>query len=76
MLGSASSFIIDWDYAESAQWSVIVGDRTFDTHNPLGKTLYGADMVVDPLADRRGLGSLLYEARKKMVKSRGLKRAS
>jgi len=75
VLGSASSLIIDWDdYAESAQWSVITGDGTFDTHNPLGKTLFGADMGVDPLAHRRGIGSLLYEARKKMVKSRGLKR--
>ena len=75
LLGSASSLIIDWDdYAESAQWSAITGDGTFDTHNPLGKTLYGADMGVDPLAHRRGIGSLLYEARKKMVKARGLKR--
>ena len=40
ILGSASSLIIDWDdYAESAQWSAITGHGTFDTHNPLGKTL-------------------------------------
>jgi predicted amidohydrolase/GNAT superfamily N-acetyltransferase len=75
LLGSASSLIIDWDdYAESAKWSVITGDGTFDTHNLLGKTLYGADTGVDPLARGHGIGSLLYEARKKMVKSRGLKR--
>jgi predicted amidohydrolase/GNAT superfamily N-acetyltransferase len=75
LLGSASSLIIDWDdYAESAKWSTITGNGTFDTHNPLGKTLYGADMGVDPSAHRQGIGSLLYEARKKMVKSRGLKR--
>jgi predicted amidohydrolase/GNAT superfamily N-acetyltransferase len=75
LLGSASSLIIDWDdYAESAKWSTITGSGTFDTHNPLGKTLYGADMGVDPSAHRQGIGSLLYEARKKMVKSRGLKR--
>ncbi len=75
LLGSASSLIIDWDdYSESAKWSVITGDGTFDTHNPLGKTLYGADMGVDPLAHRRGIGSLLYDARKKMVRARGLKR--
>jgi hypothetical protein len=51
LLGSASSLLIDWDdYAESANWSSITGDGTFDTHNPLGKTLYGADMGVDPEA--------------------------
>jgi predicted amidohydrolase/GNAT superfamily N-acetyltransferase len=75
ILGSASSLIIDWDdYAESAKWSSITGYGTFCTHNPLGKTLYGADMCVDPRARRRGVGSLFYEARKRMVKERGLKR--
>lgn len=75
VLGSASSLIIDWDdYAESANWSAITGQGTFDTHNPLGKTLYGADVSVDPHARRRGIGSLFYEARKNIVRQRGLKR--
>ncbi|MBZ5661914.1 MAG: bifunctional GNAT family N-acetyltransferase/carbon-nitrogen hydrolase family protein [Acidobacteriia bacterium] len=75
VLGSASSLIIDWDdYAESARWSAITGKGTFDTHNPLGKTLYGADMCVDPAARHIGIGSLFYDARKKMVRERGLKR--
>lgn len=75
VVGSASSLIIDWDdYAESAQWSAITGRGTFSTHNPLGKTLYGADMCVDPTIRRKGIGTLLYEARKRMVRERGLKR--
>ncbi|MGC0773448.1 MAG: GNAT family N-acetyltransferase [Candidatus Acidiferrum sp.] len=75
IIGTASSLIIDWDdYAESAKWSSITGFGSFATHNPLGKTLYGADMCVDPSARRRGVGSLFYEARKRMVKDRGLKR--
>jgi predicted amidohydrolase len=75
LLGSASSLIIDWDdYAESAKWSAITGRGTFETHNPLGKTLYGADMCVDSLARQHGVGSLFYEARKQMVRERGLKR--
>ena len=75
VIGSASSLIIDWDdYAESARWSAITGQGTFGTHNPLGKTLYGADMCVDPMARRLGIGSLFYEARKRMVRERGLKR--
>jgi len=75
LLGSASSLIIDWDdYAESAQWSTITGRGTFDTHDPLGKTLYGADMCVDPHSRRNGVGSYFYDARKKMVRERGLKR--
>ena len=75
LLGSASSLIIDWDdYSESAKWSTITGDGSFDTHNPLGRTLYGADVAVDPLARRKGVGSLFYEARKKLIRERGLKR--
>lgn len=75
VVGSSSSLIVDWDdYAESASWVAITADGTFDTHNPLGKTLYGADLCVDPAARRRKVGSLLYEARKKLVRERGLKR--
>ena len=75
VLGSASSLLIDWDdYAESANWSSITGDGSFNTHNPLGKTLYGADMGVDPEARHQGIGTLLYEARKELIRERGLKR--
>jgi predicted amidohydrolase/GNAT superfamily N-acetyltransferase len=75
ILGSASSLIIDWDdYAESAQWSAITGHGTFDTHNPLGKTLYGADIGVAPEARHQGIGTVLYEARKELIRERGLKR--
>jgi predicted amidohydrolase/ribosomal protein S18 acetylase RimI-like enzyme len=75
VLGSASSLLIDWDdYAESANWSSITGDGYFNTHNPLGKTLYGADMGVDPAARQQGLGTMLYEARKELIRERGLKR--
>ena len=45
IVGSASSLIIDWDdYADAADWATITGNGTFSTHNPLGKTLHGADM--------------------------------
>ena len=75
IVGSASSLIIDWDdYAESAKWSSITGHGRFSTHNPLGKTLYGADLCVAPSARRQGVGSLFYDARKTMVRDRGLKR--
>jgi len=75
ILGSASSLLIDWDdYAESANWSVITGDGSFDTHNPLGLTLYGAEIGVDASARHQGVGTLLYEARKDLIRERGLKR--
>ena len=75
LLGSSSSLLIDWDdYAEEANWSAITGNGTFDTHDPQGKTLYGADMGVAPEARRLGVGSLMYETRKDLVRERSLKR--
>jgi len=75
ILGSASSLLIDWDdYAESANWSSITGHGTFDNHNPYGKTLYGADLGVDPESRQQGIGALLYDARKKLIRERGIKR--
>lgn len=75
ILGSASSLLIDWDdYAESANWSSITGEGTFKTHNPLGKTLYGADMGVDPAMRGQGIGTLLYDTRKELIREQGLKR--
>ena len=75
IMGSASSLTIDWDdYAESARWSDITGQGTFNTHNPMGKTLYGADLCVDPDARRLHIGSLFYETRKQLVREHGLKR--
>ena len=75
ILGSASSLIIDWDdYAESANWSAITGRGTFDTHNPIGLTLYGAEIGVDASARHQGIGTMLYEARKDLIRERGLKR--
>jgi predicted amidohydrolase/ribosomal protein S18 acetylase RimI-like enzyme len=75
ILGSASSLLIDWDdYAESANWSLITGDGSFTTHNSQGMTLYGADMGVDPIARQLGIGTSFYEARKELIRERGLKR--
>jgi ribosomal protein S18 acetylase RimI-like enzyme len=74
ILGSVSSLLIDCDdYSNSAGWSVITGNGTFSTHNPFGKTLYCADVGVDPNARRMGVGSLLYGVLKKLVRERGLK---
>ena len=75
IIGSASSLLIEWDdYAGSENWTAITDNGSFSTHNPLGNTLYGADMSVDPDIQRQGIGTKFYEARKKLIKDRGLKR--
>lgn len=75
IVGSSSSLLIDWDdYSQSANWTTVTAKGTFNTHNPHGTTLYGADMCVDPSCQGCGIGSQFYEMRKKMIKERGLKR--
>lgn len=76
IVGSSSSLIIAKDdFDQLANWSKITADGYFTTHNPeLGKTLYGADIGVDPVARGQGVGAMLYEARKKTVVRFNLKR--
>ncbi len=76
IIGSSSSLIIVWDaFDDLASWSEITARGTFVTHSPrLGKTLYGADIGVDPEARGMGVGSKLYEARKQLVQRLNLKR--
>lgn len=76
VIGSSSSLIIVWDeFDDLASWAEITARGTFATHSPRhGKTLYGADIGVDPEARGMGVGSKLYEARKKLIQRFGLKR--
>jgi GNAT superfamily N-acetyltransferase len=75
LVGSASALIVLWaDYAPTATWKELTGNGYFTTHNPLGKTLYGADIGVDPAARGMGVGGRLYQARKAVVAELGLAR--
>ena len=75
LVGSASSLVILWDdFDDLASWKELTGNGYFTTHNPEGKTLYGADIGVDPAARGLGVGSKLYKARKALVRKLGLKR--
>ncbi|MCB0348256.1 MAG: phosphoenolpyruvate carboxylase, partial [Bdellovibrionales bacterium] len=47
----------------------------FHNHNPnKGKTLYGAEVMVDPELRGKGIGKMLYQGRKQIVEKYGLKR--
>ena len=67
--------IVMWnDWAESHSWKEITGAGTFEHHNPDGKTLYGAEVFVDPDLQGQGVGHLLYEARRTLCRAMNLKR--
>lgn len=75
VVGCASALIVLWDdWAESHTWREITGAGTFDQHNPDGRTLYGAEVFVDPEMRGLGLGHLLYEGRRNLCRAMNLKR--
>lgn len=76
VVGMAASLILKWDdYDPQQSWRDFTDRGWFTNHNPAGgRTLYGAEVMVDPTARRRGVGSRLYDAREEMVRRLGLRR--
>lgn len=75
IIGCASSLIILWDdWSADHNWAEITGDGSLNNHNPLGRTLYGAEVFVDPTRHGAGIGHLLYEERRSLCRSMNLKR--
>ena len=75
VVGYATSIVVNLD-DENYTYSVdeITGAGSFTTHNPLGDTLYGADIAVHPNYRRRGISGMLYERRKSLLKRSNLRR--
>ncbi len=63
IVGSASSLIVDWDdYTFDTSWKDFTGSGYFTNHNPQkGRTLYAADVMVDPRFQSHGIGKKLYQ---------------
>lgn len=75
VVGAASSLIVIWDdYGHSHTWKEVTGSGSFTTHNPMGRTLYGAEVFVDPDIRRHGIGRSLYAARKRLCREWNLRR--
>ena len=76
LVGLAFSLIILWDdYSPHHSWLEFTSKGTFDNHDPTnGKTLYGAEVMVDPDYRGKGLGKMLYQGRQEIVKKYKLKR--
>lgn len=75
VVGMASSLVVRWDdYDFHADWREWTASGHFTNHDPGGRTLYGAEVMVDPGLQRRGLGKWLYAARRDLVRRLGLLR--
>ncbi len=74
-VGMATSLIVAWDdYGMDHTWEEITGDGSLRTHDPHGSTLYGADVMVDPEWQGRGVGKALYDARFQLCRDLNLRR--
>ena len=75
LVGIAISLVILWDdYSLHHTWASVTNDGHFDTHDMEGRTLYGAEVCVDPACRGEGVGHALYEARRKLCRAMNLKR--
>lgn len=76
ILGMASSLIVRWDdYDFHAEWRKWTAAGLFTNHDPAnGRTLLGAEVMVDPAVQRRGIGTRLYVVRRELVCRLGLRR--
>lgn len=75
VVGMAASLIITWDdYDVDASWREITDRGSFTNHDSSGRTLYGAEVMVHPDAQRRGIGRRLYAARRDLARRLGMRR--
>ena len=69
VIGQGSGFFIDFDFEHPAHtFAEICDNFYFRTHDPAGAYYYGADISVHPDYRGRGLGKLIYAARKDVVR--------
>lgn len=75
LAGAASSLVVLWDeWQVEHTWKEITARGSFDTHNPEGRTLYGAEVFVHPHLRGSGIGHALYRGRRRLCRKLNLKR--
>ena len=68
VIGLGSGFLIDFDFNHAQHsFQEIIDGGFYTQHDPDGDWYYGGDISVHPSFRRRGVGSMLYEARKEIV---------
>ncbi|MFN2486205.1 MAG: GNAT family N-acetyltransferase [Acidimicrobiia bacterium] len=69
VVGQGAGIFLDFDF-DHPQHTIagITGEHQCGNHDPDGEWYYGTDMATHPEYRRRGIGRMLYEARKELVK--------
>ncbi|MGE0355728.1 MAG: GNAT family N-acetyltransferase [Burkholderiales bacterium] len=75
VIGASASLVVAWDdYGVDHTWNGITGGGFFTTHDPAGRTLYGAEVVVNAKRRGHGIGRTLYKARRRLCERLNLRR--
>ncbi len=75
IVGAASALVVQWDdYALHPTWKAVTGDGYFSTHDTVGLTLYGADVVIDIGRHGAGAGRALFQAQRRLCRKLNLRR--
>jgi len=76
IVGAAASLIVHLgsDPYRTHTYAGITDGGYFHNHDAQGDTLYGADVYVDPDYQGRGIGAVLYEARRELCRRLNLRR--
>jgi GNAT superfamily N-acetyltransferase len=76
LVGMAASLVVLWDdYDRHDSWRDFTDHGMFTNHDPEnGRTLYGAEVMVDPDCQGRGVGKRLYAARRDLCERLNLRR--
>lgn len=74
LVGQGAGIYLDFDFDDPQHTLAgITGEHQCGNHDPSGDWYYGTDISVRPDFRRRGIGRLLYEARKGLVRRDGKK---
>ena len=75
VVGHAASLVVDWDtHGDAPTWSSLTGDGFFTTHDPAGRSLYGADLRIEATSPGFAAARVLAQARRKLARRMNLKR--
>ena len=76
VVGMCAGLIVRWDrYDAFDSWEDFTAGGMFTNHDPEhGRTLYGAEVIVDPTLQGHGIGGKLYAARRELIERRDLLR--